>query len=206
MIEFLFNPNIAYLLLVVTSLTALASVLAPGTGLLELSALALMLLTGWVMYSTAINPVALLVLLVGFIPFWMAVRSRGSQLLLLLAIGLFVVGSTFLFTQEGTWLPAVNPLVGLGVSALVSIFIWWAARRSIEAMNRPQSHDMTRLVGAVGEARTSIHQEGSVYVKGELWSAFSRIPIPANTSVRIVGRSGLILEVEPIQQKGESTL
>ncbi len=64
-------------------------------------------------------------------------------------------------------------------------------------------HDLTTLVGALGEARTEVHQEGSVYVHGELWSAFSKVAIPANAKVHVLGRSGLILEVEPVHQKGE---
>ncbi len=203
MTEFLFDPNIAYLLLVMTSLLVLASVLSPGTGFLELAALTLLVLTGWVIYNTSVNFVALVVLLVGVVPFWLAVRRAESTRYLLLAIALFVIGSAFLFTQPDSWLPAVNPFLGIGVSALVSLFLWWAARRTIEAMHKAPSHDLTTLIGALGETRTEVHQEGSVYVHGELWSAFSKVAVPANAKVRVLGRSGLILEVEPVNQKGE---
>lgn len=206
MAEILFDPNIAYLLLVLTSLVMLAAVLSPGTGFVEFSALSLMVLTGWVINNSTVNPVALVVLLAGFVPFWMAVRGSGKQLHLLLAIGLFVIGSLFLFTQPDSWLPAVNPLLGVGVSALLSLFLWWAARRTIEVLNSTPAHDLSVLIGEVGEARSEIHQEGTVYVHGEEWSAFSHHSIPAKTRVRVLGRSGLILEVEPVLEKGEQAL
>jgi membrane-bound ClpP family serine protease len=55
----------------------------------------------------------------------------------------------------------------------------------------------------VGEARSEILTEGTVYVHGEEWSAFSRVVIPAKARVRVLGRSGLILEVEQVSEKGE---
>lgn len=196
MIEFLTNPNIAYLLLVVGTLLALASILTPGTGVLELCTLALMVVIAWVIYNSSVNLWALVLLVVGLVPFWLAVRRSGNRLQLALAIAAFVLGSTFLYTQPGSWLPAVNPLLGVGVSALASIFMWWATRSTLEVLHSVPVHDVDRLIGAEGEARTDIHQEGSVYVDGELWSATSRELIPAKTRVQVTGRSGLILEVE----------
>ena len=52
------------------------------------------------------------------------------------------------------------------------------------------------LVGQVGEAKTRIHEEGSVQVAGELWSAGSKSPIPAGRQVKVTARDGFILEVE----------
>lgn len=203
MAEFFFDPNIAYLLLVLTSLVMLASVLSPGTGFIELSALSLMVLTGWVIYNSSINPLALVLLIAGFVPFWLAIRRSGKPWHLWAAIALFVVGSSFLFTQPDSWLPAVNPVLGVGVSALVSLFLWWAARRTIEVLQSTPAHDLGVLIGAVGEARSEIFIEGTVYVHGEEWSAFSRVVIPAKARVRVLGRSGLILEVEQVSEKGE---
>jgi membrane-bound ClpP family serine protease len=54
-----------------------------------------------------------------------------------------------------------------------------------------------RLIGLVGEARTTIAREGSVYVAGELWSATAEQFIPAEAPVVVVGRNGLVLKVVP---------
>jgi len=202
MTEFLFNPNVAYLLLVLCTLMALASILSPGTGFIELSTLVLFVLTAWVISNSTINWWALVILVAGLVPFWLAVRGPGTardsreRLYLIAAIGAFVLGSVFLYTQPGSWLPAVHPLLGAGISILLSIFLWWATRRTIEALRTAPAHDVNRLIGAEGEARTDILLEGSVYVGGEMWSATSRTPIKANTSVRVISRSGLVLEVE----------
>jgi membrane-bound serine protease (ClpP class) len=58
------------------------------------------------------------------------------------------------------------------------------------------SHDLTGLVGQIGETRTKVGEEGSVQINGELWSARSENPIPAGSAIRVIRREGFILVVE----------
>jgi len=78
----------------------------------------------------------------------------------------------------------------------VAGFLWIAVRKSIEAATVRPSHDLGALVGQVGEARTKVHDDGSVQVDGELWSARSEQEIPVGSPVRVVRREGFILFVE----------
>jgi membrane-bound serine protease (ClpP class) len=64
-------------------------------------------------------------------------------------------------------------------------------------MNKRPAHNWKDLVGKIGVAKTRIDKEGTVYINGENWSAYSQSPIPKNTKVRIINRDGFILEVEP---------
>jgi len=57
---------------------------------------------------------------------------------------------------------------------------------------------MDVLIGMVGETRSRVHTEGSVYVGGELWSAKSEKSIPAGSAVRVVRREGFSLVVEKV--------
>jgi membrane-bound ClpP family serine protease len=58
-------------------------------------------------------------------------------------------------------------------------------------------------VGSIGETRSKVQLEGSVYLNGELWSAISKLPIAENKRVRVISRQGYILEVEelPVHDK-----
>jgi Membrane-bound serine protease (ClpP class) len=56
------------------------------------------------------------------------------------------------------------------------------------------------LIGAVGEAVAGFPGSGRVRLQGEVWSARSEGPIPAGTQVRVKGREGLTLLVEPVQK------
>jgi membrane-bound ClpP family serine protease len=66
----------------------------------------------------------------------------------------------------------------------------------MEAAGTKPSHNLDRLVGKIGEARTKVEDEGSVQVEGELWSARSEKAIPAGSSIRVLRRDGFVLIVE----------
>jgi membrane-bound serine protease (ClpP class) len=74
--------------------------------------------------------------------------------------------------------------------------MWIAVRKYIEAAHARPRHDLDGLVGQIGEARTRIHEDGSVQIAGELWSAHSVLPIAAGTNVRVIRREGFVLVVE----------
>ena len=194
--DILLNPNVAYLLLVAGFTFATLSLLAPGTGLLEIGALFALLLAGWGIYNLPVNFWALGVLLLGVFPFLLAVRRSGRLTFLGISILALVVGSAFLFRGEG-WRPAVDPVLALLVSVLVTGFFWVVVQKTLEAERARPTHDLDALVGSLGEAKTEVHMEGTVQVAGELWTARSEEPIPDGARIRVIGREGLILDVKP---------
>ncbi len=195
----LLDPNVAYLLLVLTIFFATAAILVPGTGALEVLTLTLGVLAGYAMLHQDLNAGALVALVAALGALVAALflhRHRGIWLSLS-AVG-FIGGSLFLFRVPGQVI-AVHPVLALTVSLLLGLYFWFGVRKGIEAWrDQPPIHAPERLIGQIGEARTAIHHEGSVYVDGELWSARSAIPIPAGTRVRVINREGLILVVEPL--------
>jgi membrane-bound serine protease (ClpP class) len=193
--DFLLDPNIAYLFLLGGVLLAMMALMAPGTGLFEIGALFCIALAGYAIYHLSFNWWALIVLALSIVPFVYAIQKPKRELFLALSIALLVVGSVFIFPRTADQ-AYVNPLLALVGSGLVAFFLWIAVRKSVEAANRRPSHDMATLVGQIGEARTGVNGEGSVLVAGELWSARSEKPIPAGSSVRVLGREGFVLVVE----------
>jgi membrane-bound serine protease (ClpP class) len=193
--DFLLNPNVAYLLLVATLLLAFLAVLVPGTGLIELLALFGLVFAGYTASRLTINWWALPILLLSLVPFILAVRRSGRAYYLALSILALVVGSAFFFKGEG-WAPAVDPLLAFFTSSLVAVFLWVVSRKAIEAFQKPPSIDVNQLIGLTGEATTEIHTEGTVQLQSELWSAQSAQIIPAGSRVRVIGREGFILQVE----------
>jgi membrane-bound serine protease (ClpP class) len=195
--ELLLNPNIAYLVLVVAFVMTFVAILTPGTGLIEGAALLLLLAAGYSIYFLPLNFVALVVLLIGAVPFFIAVRISGKPIYLVISIATLVIGSSFLFRGAG-WLPAVNPILALVASTLSAVFIWIIARKGIEASLKPPMYDLKQLIGQKGLASTKIYREGTVQIESEQWSARSQEPIAAGTEVRIIGREGFTLVVEKV--------
>lgn len=201
-VDFLLDPNIAYLILVGAALVTMMAVLNPGTGVLEIVALFLWLISGYVIFNLPINFWALGLMLVGGVLFLLSLRMIKNLVYLGLSIAAVIAGSIFLFDQPG-WQPAVNPVLAVIVSILVAGFVWVVAQKALEADSMRPSHDLDALIGKEGEAKTSISDEGSVQVAGELWSAKSNQVITEGSHVRIIGRDGFILVVEQENETGE---
>jgi membrane-bound serine protease (ClpP class) len=136
-------------------------------------------------------------LLLGFVLFLLSLRRIKNLVVLGLSIAAVVIGSAFLFDQEG-WQPAVNPFLAFFVSIVVSGFTWVIARKVLDADSMVPVHDLESLIGAIGVAKTAVSEEGSVQVEGELWSAKSDQVIPEGAQVRVVGREGFDLKVEQV--------
>ncbi len=194
--ELLLNPNLAYLFLVSGFSLALLAILTPGTGVMEIAAIFALLLAGWGIYNLPINYWALGILLLGVFPFIWAVRKSGHMLYLGISIFALVAGSVFIFRSEVWWQPAVNPVLASVVSLLSGGFFWIIVQKTLEASAVLPAHDLSPLVGAIGEAKTEIHHEGSAQVNGELWSVRSKDPIAEGAVVRVLKRDGFVLEVE----------
>lgn len=204
--EILVNPNVAYLILVVGVVLTMMALFAPGTGILEVSALFVLLLAGWEMTQLPINIWALVLLVVGVIPFLLAVRKSRNLVYLGVALVAFVIGSAYLFQGETPLKPGVNPFLAIIVSVLASGFIWLATTKVLETEKLRPSHDLGRIIGEEGEAKTDITDEGSVQIGSELWSARSKSKIYAGSKVKVVKRDGFTLEVELLPSQEESTL
>jgi membrane-bound serine protease (ClpP class) len=193
--DFLLDPNIAYLTLLGGVLFVMMAIVTPGTGLHEVAALFFIALAGYAIYYLSFNWWALIILGLSILPFIYAIQKPKREIFLALAILLLVVGSVFIFPRTEKQ-AMVNPVVAVLGSGFVASLLWVAVRKSVEAAGIKPLHDLTGLVGQVGEARTKVNEEGSVLVAGELWSARSATPIPAGSSVRVLGREGFILIVE----------
>lgn len=197
--QILLDPNVAYLFLLGGIFLAMLAIATPGTGFFELGALFFLVLAGYAVYNLSINFWALIVIGLSIVPFVHAVRKPKQEWALALSILLLVLGSVFMFAREGG-APAVNPLVAVAASALVGGFLWLAVRKAMEAAFTKPTHDLDTLVGQVGEARTDVHDEGSVQIGGELWSARSDTSIRSGSRIRVVRRDGFVLVVEKQDQ------
>ncbi len=200
--ELLLNPDVAYVILVVGFLLGLLAIVTPGTGLLEVGAVFLLVLAGWAAYHIHLNLWAVIVLALSIVPFVYALRSARWKLFLILSLVGFLAGSLYIFPSKGL-LPVVNPFVAVIVSLLSVGSIWFVTTKTIQAHNLPLVHDPHSLVGMTGETKTHIQDSGSVQIASELWSARSKVPIPAGKQVRVTGIDGFILEVEPVSEPGE---
>lgn len=196
----LLDPNVAYLMLVLGFVFGILALFTPGTGFLEIGALFAIFLAGYALYNLPFNLWALILLVVGVIPFVIAVRKSKQWIWLIPSMASLIVGSIFLFrAEDGT--SAIDPIFAAATSIIATLLLWLIGRKSIEAMKLKPVQSLDRLIGLVGESRTDIHNDGTAYVGGEEWTARSDKLIKEGSPIRVVKREGLVLVVEPAKPK-----
>lgn len=192
-------PSLLYLLLVAGIWMTALAVVNPGTGVLEILALAALGATGVGTIFVPLNTWALIVLALGGVLFVASLRLPRPEIWLLFSALALSVGSVFLFQPAGGG-AAVHPLLALSVSLLTLGYFWWAIRSAIIAQKSRPAIDPTRVIGEIAEVRTELNPVGSVYALGELWTARSESRVKAGKEVKVVDREGLMLLVEPKEE------
>ena len=197
--DFLLDPNVAYILLVAGFMLVLLSIVIPGTGAPEAATVICLALAAYSVYNLSVNWWALLILLLSVITFYLAIQNVLRYPLLALTIIGAIIGSIFFFPASSGHLISVNPLLASAVSLFTIGYIWFAVEKSIAVSKVPPHHNLEALIGQTGEAKTAINQHGSAQVAGELWSASSNTQINAGEQVKVIARKGFILVVEKIK-------
>ena len=198
--EFLLDPNLAYILVIAGVMVTLIAILTPGTGIFEVIALMALVMVGWQLYKLPFNVWAFVLILLAVVPFIFTVRNVKRNLTLGSTIAMLLVGSAFLYKPE-IGLVAPHPAMISIVSLASGSLFWFLTHKVIDAMESIPTHDLKSLVGEVGETRTEVHAEGSVYLRGEMWTAVSPEPIPVGTLVEVVEREGFMLHVRPVNDE-----
>lgn len=192
------SPEIAYLLLSLGFLALLVEFAHPGAVVPGVVGAIALLLGLYGVGSLPVNWTGLLLMALGFGMFVaeLYLPTHGA-----LGIGgalAFGLGSLLLL--ETSRLPGLAvPLSLVGtMSALLLLSVLGLGVLVARAQRRRPATGTEALVGAVAVARTPLAPEGFVHAAGELWRARVRgASVPAGARVRVVGRDGLTLLVDP---------
>jgi membrane-bound serine protease (ClpP class) len=119
------------------------------------------------------------------------------------AIGLggvvaFALGALFLFDPEQSDIPIqASWQVVAGLTAVSAAFFLGVLGMAVRARHRPVLTGGAEMIGSVGEVVYWSGGTGRIRVRGELWSAESGAILAEGQKVRVVGRTGLVLAVDP---------
>jgi membrane-bound serine protease (ClpP class) len=202
----LVDPNVAYLLLVLGLYGIVTELAAPGVTVPGVAGGIALLLALLIFAQLPVNwvGVALLAAAAGLFLAEMQVVSHG--LFTLSGLAAFVVGSVLLFRPPGGVTSpyggpaALNPwlIVVLGLGTAVGF--GWLLRQGIVALRQPHANAPPRA-GEVGIAGPVVDTTGTVHLGGQTWSAeWPAGAVTPGQRVRVVGRRGLRLIVEPVDE------
>ncbi len=165
------DPNIAYILLSIGTIGIIAEIYSPGT-----------------FFPGIIGAISLLM---AFYSLGVLDANLGGMLLILLAFGLFVgealtttfglftaggitalvLGSLILF--PGGQMFQIDPWLIATVVIIVTMLLAFVMHRVIRAHRRQASTGREELIGKTAEVKVALEPEGTVFVKGERWTAVS---------------------------------
>jgi membrane-bound serine protease (ClpP class) len=194
----LIDPNLAFIFFYVGLILIVIEVLHPGISVPGVLG-TLLLITSVVAFG--VLPVrlgGLALLAASVVLLLVELKHPGVGLPLAGGIACLILGGLLLFdpsvpdVQVSRWLLAL-------VTAVMAGFFGFVVKAVLEARALPApSAGMDELIGAEGVALGPLGPRGEVRVGHERWSAEAAGgAIPAGSSVRVVGRRGLRLIVEP---------
>jgi membrane-bound serine protease (ClpP class) len=113
-------------------------------------------------------------------------------------IAAFAIGALFLFDPDQSDIPIqVSWQVIAGLTALSAVFFLGVLGMAMRARRRPVMTGAEEMIGSVGEVVQWAGSRGRVRVRGEIWAAESALILAEGQKVRVTGRTGLVLAVEP---------
>ena len=191
------HPEVAYLLMTLGMIGLTVELWNPGAVLPGVAGALSLLLAFFALQVLPMNTTGLLLALLGI-----------GLLVLELKVpsGVLGVGGTIALVIGSIMMTGSVPGVSVGLGFIIpaalafAIIFLFLGRLALAAQRRPPVTGKEGLVGIAGQARDPLTPgtTGYVRVRGELWRARSRSPVPPGTAIRVLQVDGLTLDVEPL--------
>ncbi len=196
-LQWLADPNLAFLFISLGTLAILYELANPGIGGAGIVGAILLVLAFASLSVLPVNVAGVLLLLLAAALFVGELFVPGTGVLAAGGAVSLVLGGLLLFRGAVGVDPAVL-LPSAGLAGLGAVAIGRAAWRT---RRLPAAAGAEALVGRRAEVRSADGGAGQVYLEGEWWSARSRgAPLQVGKQVRVVGVEGLKLIVEPEEE------
>ncbi|MDR3747368.1 MAG: nodulation protein NfeD [Acidobacteriota bacterium] len=194
-LDFLLDPNIAFLVLAVGALALYAEFNHPGAIVPGVVGVVFILLAMFALNLLPTRYASFILILASFILFALEAKFATHGILGLGGIVLLTLGG-FLLVDGPIPQLRVHILTALVISIPLGCITVFLMSIALKARRNKVVTGAQGLIGAIGEARTDIDPEGKVFIVGELWNAHARSRVSMGEPVVVTKVEGLELEVE----------
>ena len=194
-LDFLLDPNIAFLVLAVGALALYAEFNHPGAIVPGVVGVVFILLALFALNLLPTRYAAFTLIVAAFVLFALEAKFATHGILGLGGIALLTLGG-FLLVDGPIPQMRVKIWTALAVSIPLGAITVFLMSIALKARRNKVVTGEQGLIGAVGEARTDIDPEGKVFVLGELWNAHARSRVGMGEPIVVKKVEGLELEVE----------
>ncbi|MEO5697478.1 MAG: nodulation protein NfeD [Burkholderiaceae bacterium] len=191
------DPTVAYLLLLLGIYGLYFEFTSPGFGVPGVAGSIALLLGMFALQMLPVSYAGVALIVLGFAMLTAEALMPSFGALGIGGVIAFVIGSVMLIDTET---PGFGIPIGLIASVAVVnvLFVVLVLRFALKARHRPVVSGAEELAGASGEVLDSGAGGAWVRVHGERWGAACATPLRPGQRVRVTGRDGLVLHVEPV--------
>ena len=196
-LDFLLDPNIAFLVLAVGALALYAEFNHPGAVVPGVVGVIFILLALFALNLLPTRYASLTLILAAFVLFVLEAKFGTHGVLGLGGIVCLTLGGLLLVDGPIPQM-RVNIWTALGVSIPLGAITVFLMSIALRARRNKVVTGSQGLIGALGEARTDIDPEGKVFVLGELWNAHAATRVAIGDRIVVRKVEGLELEVDKL--------
>jgi membrane-bound serine protease (ClpP class) len=188
------QPFIAYLLLGLGFLGIYVEITHPGTIAPGIIGALCLLLAFYGLSILPVNYAGLALILLGVILFILEIKITSYGALTAGGLAAFIIGSLMLIDSPEPSLRISMALI-FTVAIIVAAVVLFLTHRVVVAHRTKVVTGVEGLVGEGGTAILDVHDSGKVFLHGEYWEAYSDLPIPAGSRIRVLAVEGMRLKV-----------
>ncbi|MFC2003303.1 nodulation protein NfeD [Chloroflexota bacterium] len=189
------DPNIAYILLSLAMLGIFVEISNPGLIFPGVVGGICGILAFFSLGMLPVNYAGVLLIVLAFALFVGEVLTTTFGLFTVGGVTSLVIGSLILF-KGGTTLFQVDPWLIAIVTIFMGALFALVINRVIHAHRRQATTGREELIGKTAVVKVALEPEGTIFFKGERWTAVSETgPVKPGEEVIITGIDGLILRV-----------
>jgi len=196
-LNYLMDPNIAFIFLAIGALALYAEFNHPGAVVPGTVGIVFILISAFALNLLPTRFAALVLILGAFALFAAEAKFASHGVLTIGGITLLTLGGLLLVDSP---IPEmrVHLLTALAVSIPLGLITAFLMSIALKARRNKLVSGAQGMVGETGVTQTAISPRGKVFVHGELWDAVSSGNIPAGESIVVRRVDGLLLQVEPL--------
>ena len=196
-LNYLMDPNIAFIFLAIGALALYAEFNHPGAVVPGTVGIVFILIAAFALNLLPTRFAALVLILGAFALFAAEAKFASHGVLTIGGITLLTLGGLLLVDSP---IPEmrVHLLTALAVSIPLGLITAFLMSIALKARRNKLVSGAPGMVGETGIAQSAISPRGKVFVHGELWDAVSSCDIAAGESVVVRRVDGLLLQVDPL--------
>ncbi len=195
LLDLISDPNIAYILLILGFYGLYFELSNPGAIFPGVAGAISLILAFYALSNLPINyaGLMLIVLAIGLFIAEAFITSHG-----VLGVGgtiAMAIGSVMLIDSPLPYM-RISWAVIIPVVALSSLLFIVTVSLAVRVQREKADTGTEGMLGLEGEAKTDVHAQGQVFVRGEYWKAWSDEPIQKGERVKVESVSGLTVKVK----------